>query len=351
MMMIHTENLTKNYGEGRGIIGLNMDVPKNSIFGFVGPNGSGKSTTIKMLCGLALPDDGHAVINGIEVIPKNHIKIKKTVGYLPDEFGVYQQMTVWEYLDFFGAAYKISPGKRKKRIHEVLEITDGMHMLDYQVASLSRGMHQKVGIAKTMLHDPELLILDEPANGLDPHARIDMRDTILRLKDMGKTIMLSSHILPELGAICDLVAIIEKAELRVTGTVAEITESLQENLVLELQVDSNTDDVMKLLGEFENVSGVKNSRNEFKIDFVGSRNQIADLNCHLVKAGIRVLSLKESEVDLENVFLTLTGQDGSELRGKASDRVANKKKKKIATHDAAVELEGKVGDYLRKDAD
>ena len=188
-MMIHTENLTKNYGEGRGIIGLNLDVPEKTIFGFVGPNGSGKSTTIKMLCGLVLPDDGTASINGIDVIPKNHIKIKKTVGYLPDEFGVYQQMTVWEYLDFFGAAYKIAPKQRKKRIHEVLDITDGMHMLDYQVSSLSRGMHQKVGIAKTMLHDPQLLILDEPANGLDPHARIDMRDTILRLKDMGKTIL------------------------------------------------------------------------------------------------------------------------------------------------------------------
>ena len=320
-MMIHTENLTKNYGEGRGIIGLNLNVPEKTIFGFVGPNGSGKSTTIKMLCGLVLPDDGTAEINGIPVTPKNHIDIKKTIGYLPDEFGVYQQMTVWEYLDFFGAAYKIPPGKRKDRIYEVMEITNGVHMLDYQVSSLSRGMHQKVGISKTMLHDPQLLILDEPANGLDPHARIDMRDTILKLKDMGKTVMLSSHILPELGAICDQVAIIEKAELKITGTVKEITESLMEHLVLELMIDGDIDHVIALLQSYQNIQSLKSSGNEIKIDFHGSRTEVADLNAYLVQSGVRVISLKESEVDLENVFLTVTGEKGSELRGKAKDRV------------------------------
>ncbi len=306
--MIKTEKLTKDYGAGRGILGLDLEVPEKTIFGFVGPNGSGKTTTIKLLCGLERPDRGRAWIADIPVLPKNHVQIKRTIGFLPDEFGVYEQMSVWEYLDFFGAAYKINSKLRKKRIEEVLDITDASHMIDYQVASLSRGMHQKIGIAKTLLHDPKLLILDEPANGLDPYARIEMRQTLLRLKEMGKTIMLSSHILPELGAICDLVGIIEKGRMLIQGTLREITRSLQQNIVLELQVDSDVEEAGRLLGELETVQDTGHSGNELRIDFVGRRDQIAELNAHLVQNGVRVVALKEAEIDLENVFLTVTGK-------------------------------------------
>ena len=181
-------------------------------------------------------------------------------------------------------------------------------MIDYQVSSLSRGMHQKIGIAKTMLHDPKVLILDEPANGLDPHARIEMRKTILRLKEIGKTIMLSSHILPELSAICDRVAIIEKAKLLIQGTLKEITRSLQEKIQLLIEVDSDLDTAVKACKEFDNVEDALVSVNEIRVDYRGNRTQVADLNSHLVKAGVRVQSISEIEVDLENVFLTVTGK-------------------------------------------
>ena len=173
--MIVLDNLTKSFGAGRGIHHLSMDVPEQSIIGFIGPNGAGKSTAIKLLCGLLKPDEGTAFIDGVEVIPKNYDTIKQTVGYMPDIFGVYDKMSVWEYLDFFGAAYKIPGAARKKRIEGVLDIVRSSHMIDYQVASLSRGMRQKIGLAKTMLHDPKVLILDEPAGGLGPQARIEMR--------------------------------------------------------------------------------------------------------------------------------------------------------------------------------
>ncbi|RMD84601.1 MAG: ABC transporter ATP-binding protein, partial [Lentisphaerae bacterium] len=307
--MIRTENLTKDYGSGRGIRKINMHVPKGAIFGFVGPNGAGKTTTIRILCGLIRADSGKAYVNGMEVKPSNYTKIKKTIGFLPDEFGVYDQMSVWEYLDFFGAAYRIPPKERKKRIEEVLEICDASHMIDYQVNSLSRGMHQKIGICKTLLHDPLLLILDEPANGLDPYARIEMRETILRLKDMGKTILISSHILPELGTMCDHVGIIEKGQLLIQGTLEEITHNLQQNLVLEIQVDSPVKDAIELLRQYPGVKDVQGSLHEIRIEYVGKRNEIADLTSYLVQNGVRLMSIKEGEVDLENVFLTVTGKD------------------------------------------
>jgi len=331
--IIKTENLSKNYGADRGIINLSMAVPAQSIFGFVGPNGSGKTTTIKCLCGLVLPSSGRGWIDGLEVLPKNIQQIKRKIGYLPDEFGVYEQMSVWEYLDFFGAAYKIPPRHRKKRIYEVLELTDASHMIDYQVSSLSRGMHQKIGIAKTMLHDPTVLILDEPANGLDPHARIEMRKTILRLKEIGKTIMLSSHILPELGAICDQVAIIEKARLLVQGTVKEITHSLQEKIQLLIEVDSDLDVAVAACNGFDNVENTTVTVNEITVDYLGKRPGVADLNTHLVKAGVRVLSISEIEVDLEKVFLKVTGKHeqrqgdtpeaGDDARAAAKARLKN----------------------------
>lgn len=317
--MINTQNLSKDYGAGRGIKNLTMEVPEKSIFGFIGPNGSGKTTTIKCLCGLIIPSSGRGWIDGLEVLPKNIQQIKAKIGYLPDEFGVYEQMSVWEYLDFFGAAYKIRPTQRKQRIYEVLELTDSSHMIDYQVSSLSRGMHQKIGIAKTMLHDPKVLILDEPANGLDPHARIEMRKTILRLKEIGKTIMLSSHILPELGAICDRVAIIEKAELLIQGTVKEITRSLQEKIQLLIEVDSDLDTAVKACKDFDNVENALVSANEIRVDYLGNRTQIADLNSHLVNSGVRVQSISEMEVDLENVFLTVTGKHEQRQDAEVSD--------------------------------
>ena len=305
--MIRTENLTRDFGGGRGIIGLNLHVPKGTIYGYIGPNGAGKTTTIRLLCGLVRPSSGRAFINGVEVLPAHNAAIKRMIGFLPDIFGVYDQMSVWEYLDFFAAAYRIPPKAREKRIREALSLTDATYMLDYQVVSLSRGMRQRIGLAKTLLHDPEVLILDEPAGGLDPHARIEMRRTIERLRDVGKTIMLSSHILPELASVCDLVGILKDGRLVAQGSVAEITDKLRERLILVATVDGGVPRAVRLCLEFPGVDEATAAGNEIRLVFAGTRSAVADLNARLVQNGIRVTSLREEEPDLEQVFLTVTG--------------------------------------------
>ena len=307
--MIEVENLTKSFGANRGINNLDMSIPAESILGFIGPNGAGKSTTIKLLCGLLRPDKGSASINGIDVNPKNYDKIKRTVGYMPDIFGVYDKMSVWEYLDFFGAAYKIPAGARKKRVEEVLDLVHSSHMIDYQVASLSRGMRQKIGLAKTMLHDPDVLILDEPAGGLDPQARIEMREIIVHLKSLGKTIMLSSHILPELGTICDLVAIVAKAKLRAFGTVQEVSASLTEKLRYSLNVDSDPEHAESIITQYENVEDVSRSQSDILFTYNGTRSDIADVLAGLVQNNVRVTSMSEEEIDLEAVFMKVTTEE------------------------------------------
>ncbi|MFA4945840.1 MAG: ABC transporter ATP-binding protein [Lentisphaeria bacterium] len=306
--MIRIENLSRDFGGGRGLHDLSLHIPKGKIFGYIGPNGAGKTTTIKLLCGLFRPTAGRAFINNLEVLPRNLPQIKRLVGYMPDNFGVYDQMSVWEYLDFFCAAYHLPPRQREGRIRSVLELANALHMLDYQVSSLSKGMHQRIGLAKTLLHDPEVLILDEPASGLDPYARIEMRQTILRLRELGKTIMLSSHILPELATVCDLIGILEKGKLLAFGTVAEVTRQVQEKLRLALSVDSDPAAARAVCAAFPGVQELSLSGNELHLTFAAPRAAVANLNRELVQAGVRVMELKEEQVDLEQVFLSVTGQ-------------------------------------------
>ena len=309
--MIITEKLTKKFSNERGVFNIDLAVEKSTIYGFIGPNGAGKTTTIKLLCGLLKPDSGKAFIDGVEVLPKNITTIKKKIGYMPDLTGVYEQMSVWEFLDFYGAAFKIPPKKRKKRIEEVMEITNSGEMIDYQMTSLSRGMRQRIGLAKTLIHDPDILILDEPAGGLDPNARIEMRQTIGRLKGLGKTILLSSHILPELSSVCDRVGIIFKGKLLVQGTVKEISRQLQENLVVEVTVDSDVEEAYSLLQRIEGVDSVtKIDANQLSFVFSGTRNQISGVLTLLMQNGVVVRWFKENEADLENVFMGITQREG-----------------------------------------
>jgi len=308
--MIKTERLTKEYGKDRGVFDLNLEVEKGSIYGFVGPNGSGKTTTIKLLCGLLKPDSGKGAIDGLQVLPKNIPKIKQRIGYMPDITGVYEQMSVWEFLDFYGAAFKIPPKKRKVRIGEVLDITNASEMIDYQMTSLSRGMRQRVGLAKTLIHDPNILILDEPAGGLDPNARIEMRQTIGRLKSLGKTILLSSHILPELSSVCDRIGIIFKGHLLVQGSVREISRQLQENLVIDVTVEAGLDQAREILTQVEGIEDVK-TVDEFQLQFIfnGTRNEVSQILDFLMDSGITIRWFAENEADLENVFLSITQQE------------------------------------------
>ncbi|MBR2905791.1 MAG: ABC transporter ATP-binding protein [Lentisphaeria bacterium] len=311
--MIKTEFLTKKFGNGRGICDVNLEVPAGAIYGFVGHNGAGKTTAIKILCGLMRADSGRAFIGDLEVKFSNTAKIKRIVGYMPDITGVYDQMSVWEFLDFYGAAFKIPPKQRKNRIEEVLALAGASEMIDYQVASLSRGMRQKVGLAKTLIHDPQVLILDEPAGGLDPNARIEMRRAIAGLKKLGKTILLSSHILPELASICDCVGILNKGHLLAQGTVKEISSRIQENLSIMVVVDSNPEEALSLL---QRVEGVENAVladvDRIHFSFTAGRDSAGQVLQILMDNGVRVRWFAENEVDLENVFLNITGNPAAE---------------------------------------
>jgi ABC-2 type transport system ATP-binding protein len=232
--VVEIHELTKRYGEFVALDSLSLTLERGSILGFIGPNGAGKTTTIRILVGLTRPTSGSARIAGADCV-RDARKVRRLVGYMPDKFGSYDNMRVREYLDFFGAAYGIGRRDRRAKIDQVLETTNAVWMQDRYVESLSHGMQQRIGIARTLLHDPEVLILDEPANGLDPQARIEMREILLRLAEEGRTLIVTSHILPELARICDRVAIVAEGQLKAFGTLKDVTQQLSQNKTMEAQ--------------------------------------------------------------------------------------------------------------------
>ena len=311
--VLATKNLTKKYGEFTALEDLTIELDRGRILGFIGPNGAGKTTTIKILVGLARPTSGSAQIAGADCV-QDARKIKQLVGYMPDRFGSYDNMRVHEYLDFFGATFGIGRRQRRKRIEEVLELTHGTYMRDRFVESLSHGMQQRIGIARTLLHDPEVLILDEPANGLDPKARIDMREVLLRLASIGKTLIVTSHILPELSRICDVVAIVHQGRLRAFGTLEEITRELHQQRLVEIQLlsESDVERAATMAKEFSAPEAdVDASRTESAVRFRTERSEeeLGGLLARLVNAGVVVTQFREIAGDLEDAFLTVTTTD------------------------------------------
>lgn len=317
---IQIDQLTKQYGEFTALDSLSMQVEQGQIMGFIGPNGAGKTTTIKILVGLLKPTSGGARIAGADCLTESR-KIKKLVGYMPDDFGKYNNMRVSEYLDFFGAVYGIARKPRLKRIDEVLDIAGATYMKDLFVDALSRGMQQRVALARTMMHDPEVLILDEPANGLDPQARIDMRNLLLRLSEMGKTLIVTSHILPELARVCDVVAMITKGKLRAFGTVDSIMKDIQQRRTFEIQllrrdcVADVTKSVEEWLGqqtdqEKGGPGTAVGAEAEQMVRFNTSLadDAIAPLLVQLVQQGQPVAQFREVATDLEDAFLHVASE-------------------------------------------
>src|SRR5579872_1316398 len=233
--MIQIRNLRKEYKDLVAVRNLSLDLDPGDIFGFIGPNGAGKTTTIKMLATLLMPTAGAAYVDGIDVV-RNPESVRSVVGYMPDFFGVYDDIKVWEYLDFFAAAYRIPRNKRPQLIDDVLTLTDLNVKKDAYVESLSRGMKQRLCLAKTLVHDPKVLLLDEPASGLDPRARIEIRELLKELQAMGKTIIVSSHILPEMEEFCNKIGIIEKGEMIVAGDVNDIIRQVRGHHTIEIRV-------------------------------------------------------------------------------------------------------------------
>jgi ABC-2 type transport system ATP-binding protein len=314
--VVVTQDLTKKYGEFTALDRCSFSVPRGRILGFIGPNGAGKTTCIKILVGLARPTSGTARIAGADCTHEAR-RIKRLVGFMPDRFGGYDNMRVREYLDFFGAAFGIKRKARAKRIDEVLEITNATWMKDRFVESLSHGMAQRVGISRTLLHDPEVLIFDEPANGLDPQARIEMRELLVQLARMGKTLIVTSHILPELARICDLVAIITSGRLRAFGTLAEIGRQISQQRTIELQLTAAAqipDSVRLLRPLLEAGAEIHEAPAELMVRFRTSKNddELASILTALVQGGIQASQFRELQTDLEEAFLTVTKQSQSE---------------------------------------
>ncbi|KPB06566.1 ABC transporter ATP-binding protein [Bacillus sp. CHD6a] len=306
--MIETINLTKKYGKFTALDSLNLKVEKGTVFGFVGHNGAGKSTTFSILSTLLAPTSGTALVNGYDVT-KYPKMVRKYIGYMPDFFGVYDQFKTDEYLDFYGASYGIPLEERQKLIPQLLELVNLTDKKDAYVDVLSRGMKQRLCLARALIHDPEVLILDEPASGLDPRARIEMREILRELKSMGKTIMISSHILPELAEMCDEIGVINGGKLVATGRVEEIHQQLQANKVLKVLILKDIDKAIKFFEDVPSVSNIQKNEqrsNLLSFSFEGTDEEQVDLLKRALDSDIMILSLSQEESNLEDIFLEIT---------------------------------------------
>jgi len=324
-LAVKTIQLTKRYGEFVALDSLDLQLETGHILGFIGPNGAGKTTTIKILVGLSRATSGQAFVAGHDCSADVR-RIKQLVGYMPDTFGAYDNMRVREYLDFFGAAFAIPRKRRVTRIGEVAELTGTTHMQDLYLEALSHGMKQRVGIARTLLHDPAVLILDEPANGLDPAARIEMRQVLLRLAEIGKSLIVTSHILPELSRICDTVAIITQGKLRAAGTLEQIMRQIRQRRLIELTVTdpAHVQTLARFLGEhLEQDAEVIASPTEAEVrcSTTADDEAVARLIASAVAAGIPVCGVHEVPLDLEDAFLEVTGLAAKTAGQRADGRV------------------------------
>lgn len=323
MAMIETVNLTKRYGDLVALNNLNLTIQEGDCFGFIGPNGAGKTTTIKILATLLKPTSGQAMVGGLTVGYQNR-QIRPIVGYVPDFMGAYEDMVVQEYLEFFAAAYNIHGQQRKKVVADVLELTDMSYKATAEVNSLSRGMQQRLSVARVLLHDPKVLLMDEPASGLDPRARIEMRELLKELRRMGKTILISSHILPELAELCNVIGIIERGQLLFAGTVEEVVRRAKVGHVLHVGVSERVADAMALLQKIPGVTkaALADAEDSFATGG-GKRNGAAvkvihlvyeetagqsftDLPNILINKGFRITKFTEEPVNLETAFMRLT---------------------------------------------
>lgn len=306
--MIRCEGITKTYGDFVALDSLDLLIEKGDTFGFIGPNGAGKTTTMRILSTLLEPTSGTATVGDFSVIEQPD-EIRRLLGYMPDKFGVYDGMKVWEYLDFFAAAYHLPRASRKQSITDVLELTELAQKRDFFVEALSTGMRQRLCLAKTLLHDPQVLILDEPASGLDPRARIEMRELLKELTRMGKTIMISSHILPELSDFCNRIGIIEAGKLITAGRVNDIMAAVQSDRKITVRLLRNGEKAMEWLQNEEHVSSPEYQvKEQHQIEFAhtGELEDLALLSQKLADPEYGLVGFEEHKTDLEDIFLKVT---------------------------------------------
>ena len=303
--MIETRDLTKKYGDLFAVQALDIKLDPGDVFGFIGPNGSGKTTTMRMLATLLNPTWGEAYVGGYSIYTKPK-EIRRLVGYMPDFFGVYDDMKVIEYLEFFAAAYRIKGPQRRKVCNEVLDLVGLDYKRDALATSLSRGMTQRLGLARVLLHDPQVLLLDEPASGLDPRVRIEIRRVIKHLGEAGKTVMVSSHILPELADMCNKIGIIEKGKMLVSTSVADVMLLVRHQVVLRIGVAGSLESAAKLLEQHAGVEKIDIADGALTVTLREGVSDYSDFAGLLFAAGHKLTLLKEDEMNLETAFMALT---------------------------------------------
>ncbi len=338
--IVETRGLTKRYGTTLALDHLDLVVPEGAVYGFIGPNGAGKTTTMRILTGLLRASSGEAFIDGHEVVREPNV-VRSLVGWMPDSFGVYDSMKAWEYLDFFAASYGLPAARRTQLIGELLDLVDLGHKRDDYVMGLSRGMKQRLSLARTMAHDPRLLILDEPASGLDPRARIELRELLKELRSLGKTIVISSHILTELAEMCTHIGIIEAGRLLVNGEVHDVLRSLQPHKIVEVRVLDASGRAFEVLHSMSGLRSVRLAGEEdtlmpdtgvvtvevetaaepaaeeakiadpdggatFMVDYAGDDRGLSAIVRELALADIAVTHFAEQSSDLEDIFMQVT---------------------------------------------
>lgn len=303
--MIRTQDLTKVYGDLRAINNLTLELDQGDLFGYIGPNGSGKTTTMRILATLLQPSWGEAYVCDYSIYTRPK-EIRRLIGFMPDFFGVYDDMKVIEYLEFFAAAYRIKGPARRKKCEQMLALVDLGYKRDAFVTSLSRGMTQRLGLARVLLHDPQVLLLDEPASGLDPRARIEIRSLLKELRKMGKTIMVSSHILPELADICNKVGIIERGELLVSADVADVMRRVRQQPILKIGIVGDQQAAAKLLDGHHLVDRVDIRDAHLFATLVQGVQDYSELPTVLIEAGFKLTRFQEDEINLETAFMALT---------------------------------------------
>jgi ABC-2 type transport system ATP-binding protein len=302
---VQTFGLTRMYGNLAALYGLDLTVNKGDLFGFIGSNGAGKTTTLRILATFLPPSAGKAVILGKDVV-RDADAVRHMIGYMPDFFGVYKDMEVTEYLDFFAACYKIPTSQREKTVNDVLELVGLSEKRGALIGALSRGMQQRLGLARVLTHDPQLLLLDEPASGLDPRARIEMMAILQELQRLGKTIIISSHILSELQTLCNRVAIIEKGKLIYSGPVQGVRDQLSQGKVVWVRVSSDSVQAMELLKSRPEIAEVAMVDGELKVTLASLDTDHSLIAEVLVRGGARLIELREDEIGLEEVFMRVT---------------------------------------------
>jgi ABC-2 type transport system ATP-binding protein len=303
--MIELVDFGKDYGDFTAVESLTLKIAAGELFGFIGPNGAGKSTTMRFLATLLKATRGEGTVNGHSVA-RDPLGVRQSVGYMPDNFGVYDGMRVWEFLDFFAVAYRIPRTQRKRIISDVLELLDLAHKRDDYVNGLSRGMKQRLCLAKTLVHDPPVLILDEPSSGLDPRARIEVKALLKELHRMGKTILISSHILTELADCCTSIGIIERGRLLMHGPIDEVYRRIRGDRMIEVKFADGLEAGVSLIRSSPNVRNVQVNKNTVTLEMMTDDRGVAELLRQLVAQGVGIRSFAEKEPTLEDVFMLVT---------------------------------------------